>query len=176
MYAWRDYFAERTVEFEQHLFVGTVVTNHVHLTLWQFVTVLLVHPSGDGLDHFGAFKGEYLVPSTSVGAIGGEVSTIVEAVERHAEVVAVRIDRIGQVVNVPTLGSGVKAGAINVETAHAHFSIGAVVEVTIGSEGRKPLVAACVDGLSEVLNGSEPSVAFDADAPKVGTTQSTGHV
>ena len=96
------------------------------------------------------------------------------ALERHPEVVGLRVERIAGVADV-ILAVLSHRGYEDVESAHARVAVAREVEVAVGAERREHLVARSVDGFAEVLHAAE-SRRRDACAPDVEAAHSARHV
>ena len=113
---------KRTVATHAQLLVGAVAAHHIHQCGGQLVAVLLVHPSFHALYNLRIFKAIYVVPSAAVVAVGCKESAIVYSLERHSEVVGLRIERIAGMLYVvfAVLANG---GNEYVESAHARMAV-----------------------------------------------------
>ena len=89
-----DNLLKRAVTLHRYLLVCAVVAHHIHLRGRQFVAFHLIHPTLHGLYNLRKFKAIYMVPSSGIVAVGREVAPVVRPLERHAEVISLRIERI----------------------------------------------------------------------------------
>ena len=121
-----DFLRERAVGLHAQLEVGSVVAHHVHHPLGQLVAVLLIDPSLHGLYHLGALERHHVVPSSGIAPVGAEEASVIDALERHPEVVAARIHGVLQVLHRPVV-RGVALGQEEVQPAHAGMSVGGEV-------------------------------------------------
>ena len=117
-----QYALKRAVATHAQLLVGAVAAHHIHQCGWQFVAVLLVHPSLHALYNLRIFKTIYVVPSAAVVAVGCKEATVVHTLECHTEVVGLRIERIAGMFYVvfAVLANG---GNEYVESAHARMTV-----------------------------------------------------
>ena len=123
--AGRDSLLKRTVGLDGKFEIRPVAADHLHLSGRKFVAVLFVDPTFDREEVFRIGKFVELVPSSAAGAARrGEESTVVEAVEGHAEVIALRIEGRGQRFYGPAAGQGVFFGTKEVESSHSSPSVG----------------------------------------------------
>ena len=166
---------EGAVEFESEFELCSVVAYHIDCSLGEFVAVLFVDPSGKCLGYFGVFEGVDFVPPTTVGSVGGEEAPVVFLLEGHAEVVAIGVDRVGEVADDVVVAETVGRGAVDVEPSESASSVAGVVEVAVRSEGGKHFVARSVDGWAEVFDGSY-SVLVHWCSPDVESAKSAWHV
>ena len=113
---------KRAVAAHTQLLVGAVAAHHIHQCGGQFVAVLLVHPSFYALYYFGIVKAEDMVPSAAVVAVGCKESAVVHSLERHAEVVGLRIERIAGMFYV-VFAVLANCGNEYVESAHARMTV-----------------------------------------------------
>ena len=98
--------------------ICTVASHHIDQGFGQFVAVLFVDPSLDRLEHLGIGKRIYLVPTASPrAAVRREVATVVEALERDAEVIAGGIERSGQMNHLPMFGYRILRGTIEIQAS-----------------------------------------------------------
>ena len=141
----------------------------------QFVAPHFVYPSLDGGHYLRVVEGVDVIVSPSVLAVGREEPAVVQSLERHAEVIALRVQRIARVQHLVFPGLAVHLCHIDVESAHAHVSVAAEIEVAVGAERREHLVARCVDRLTEVFHTAQ-SCGSEAYAPDVETAHASGHV
>ena len=168
---------ERAVGKHAQFLVRAVAAHHIHHCLGQFVAVLLIYPALHRLQHFGIRKFENLVPASSArGAVGGEETTVVQALERDAEIVGKGVHRRGQVLHFPRVAQSVLCGAVKVEAAHSAASVAGEIEFAVGAEGGETLVARRVNGRSEIFNRANAVAARDAGAPKVEAAHTARHV
>ena len=70
---------------------------------------------------------------------------------------------------------GIYFGYVDVESAQSGMSVAAEVQVAIGTEGRKHLVARSVDRFAKVLYSSQ-SGSRKSDTPDVESAHSSRHV
>ena len=139
-----NHIVERAIALHAHLLVRAVRSDDVHKCLRQFVAVLLVHPTLHVLHNLRVLKAVYLVPSPAVVAVRREVAAVVHTFERHAEVVALRVERIPRMFNgVATVL--IRRCDVDVQTTHAHMTVAREVKVAVGTERREHLVARRVD-------------------------------
>ncbi len=160
-----DFLRKGAVATNAEFQVRTVVTHHIDLSSSQFVSVFLIHPALYRLHNLWMLETVDVVPATGIATVAGEVAPVVHTLEGHAEVVALRIERKARMFDDP-LAQGVGVGNVDVEATHSLAAVAREVEVAIGSEGGKLLVAGCVDGSSKVLATAQ-SVGGKPDAPKV---------
>ena len=169
-----DHLLERAVALDAELDVGTVVAHHIHLSGGQFIAIHLIHPSLDGLYNLRILETVDMIPSTTVAAVGREEAAVVRALEGHAEVVALRIERIaGMFQEVASVASHLRDE--DVEASHSGMSVGREIEVAVGPERRKHLVALCIDGFSKVLHAGR-SRCGEPDTPDVESSLAARHV
>ena len=169
---------KRPVGEHAKLEVGAVAAHHIHFGGREFVSVLLVDPPLDVLQHFGIGELEEFVPATSAGgAVGTEKSPVVEAFKGDAKVVGGRVHGYGQVVYFPLVGHGVLRGAVEVEPSEARCAPSAgEVEFAAGTEGWEALVAGGIDRRTEIFQTTEAVTAAHLDAPQVKPSKAAGHI
>ena len=115
-----------------------------------------------------------MIPTSHVTTVTGEEATVMDAFERHAEVVTLRIEGIAGMGkrHLPVL---VGMRNKDVVTAKARMTRTGKIKVAIRPEGRERLVTLRVDRAVEVLYPSQ-AVRCDAHAPNVETSLATRHV
>ena len=94
VHAGLDFLRERAVALDAQLEIGAVVADHVHLGLRQLVAFGLIDPALDGLDDFRVVERVDVVPALAVATVAGEVALVLQPFKRHAEVVALRVERV----------------------------------------------------------------------------------
>lgn len=169
-----DHLGERAVALERQSAVGAVVAYHVDLGLRQFVSLGLVDPSLDGVDHLGVLKRVYMVPSAAVATVGREVAPVVGSLKGHAEVIAVGVERVAGVGEL-VAALLVDLGDEDIQSSQSGMAVAREVEVAVGAEGGKHLVAGGIDGLAQVFHAAQ-SDRCDAHAPDVHAPLATWHV
>ena len=97
VYAWRNLLFERSVALYAQFEVGAVVAHHVHLCGRQLVGIHLIHPSFHRLHDFRILKAVDVVVATPVAPVRREEPAVVQSLKRHAEVVALRVQRKSRV-------------------------------------------------------------------------------
>ena len=117
-----QHIVERTVTLYAYFLVGAVRSDNVDEGSWQFVAVLLIHPTLHALYYLRVLKAVDMVPSTSVVTVRREEATVVNSLECHAEVVALRIERIAGVRHV-VLAVLADGGDEDVESSHAGMAV-----------------------------------------------------
>ena len=117
-----QYIVERTVTLYAYFLIGAVRSDNVDEGGWQFVAVLLIYPSLHALYYFRVLKAVDMVPSSAVVTVRREEATVVNSLERHAEVVALRIERIARVRHV-VLAVLADGGNEDVESSHAGMTV-----------------------------------------------------
>ena len=168
---------ERTVGKHAYLLVRAVAAHHIHHCIGQFVAVLLIHPALHRLQHFGIREFENLVPAASArGAVGRKETSVVQALERDAEIVGKGVHWRRQVLYLPHVAHSVLSGAVKVESAHAAAPVAGEIEFAVGAERREALVARRVNGRAEVFNSPNAVTGCDAGAPKVEAAHTARHV
>ena len=88
IYARLDLLCEGTVASDTQFEVRAVVAYHIDLGSRQFVAVLFIDPTLDGLHDFRIIETVDVVVATRVAAVRTEESLIAFSLESHAEIVA----------------------------------------------------------------------------------------
>ena len=115
-----------------------------------------------------------MVPATAVTPVAGEETAVVGSLERHAEVVALGVERVAGVGEmVPFVLADM--GDEDVEPAKPGVPVAGEIEVAVGPKGGKFLVAGRVDGGAQVLYAAESGYR-EAHAPDVETALAARHV
>ena len=175
--AGRDSLLKRTVGLDGQFEIRPVAADHLHLSGREFVAVLFVDPTFDCEEVFGIGKFVEFVPSSAAGAARrGEESTVVEPVEGHAEIIALRIEGRGQRFYGPAAGQGVFLSTKEVESSHSSPSVRREIEGAVGAEGGKHFTSRCIELRAEIFDDARVFVAFKFGTPKVGLPFPTGHV
>ena len=90
---------KRAIATHAELQVGAIVAHHIHLGSGQFVAVMLVHPTLDGLHNLGIIEAVDVVEPTQIATIGTEETLIKLALEGHAEIVGLGVQRVAWVMD-----------------------------------------------------------------------------
>ena len=146
---------ERAVALDAQLQVGAVAAHHVYLRFGQFVAVHLVDPAFHGLYYLRFLEAVDVVPAACVAPVGREEATVVQPFKRHAEVVALRVERIPRVFEYETSGLRVNFCDVNVESAQSLMAVGREIQVAIGPERGEHFVARRIDRFAQVLDSSK---------------------
>ena len=118
-----DGLGERAVTLDTQFQVGTIVAHHIDHGLGQLISVLLIHPSLHCLHDFGIDKAVDMVPSSPIATVGTEVALVAQALEGHAEVITLGVERIARMFDYPSVPAAVSLGDEDVETAHAGMPV-----------------------------------------------------
>ena len=170
-----NHLFERTVTLDGKFQVGAVVAHHIYLCCRQLVAFHLVNPSFNRLYDFRTIKRIDMIPSFSVAAITGEEAAIMNAFKRTTEVIALRIERIARMFDVPS-AVFTHFGDIDIQTAHSvSVSVAGEIEVAIGTEGGEFFIARRVDRCSDILDATIAS-SCDANAPDILAAFAARHV
>ena len=162
-----DFLLKRSVTPDTQLLIRTVVTHHIDKSFGQFIAVLLVHPSLDGMHHIGTFERHNMIPSACIASVGTEEASVMQSLEGHAEVVAITVHGHLQVFYLPVSGYSVASGPEEIKSAHADMSVAGEVQVSVRSEGRKHLVSFRIDRSSHILYTTQAAAFCQCNAPNV---------
>ena len=93
-----DFLCKRSVTAYAEFQVRTVVAHHIYLCGRQLIAVLLIHPAFHGLYDLRIVEAVDVVVAALVATTGTEESLITLALERHAEVITLGVEREAGVV------------------------------------------------------------------------------
>ena len=117
IHARSDSHLKRTIGFHREFFVRAIIAHDINKGFRQFIAVLFIYPSFDGLKHLGIGKRVYLVPtSTARTAVGRKVTAVVPSLEGDSEVIGGRVHRGRQVNHCPVFGNRILLGAVKVKS------------------------------------------------------------
>ena len=154
VYVGRYLLHKRSVAMYAQLLIGTIVAYHIDKTLGQFVAVLLIYPSLHRVNDLRTFKRHDVVPSTGISSAGAEEASVMQTLEGHAKVVSTTVHGYLQILYLPVACHSIAFGLEDIQTTHTYVSVAGEVKLSVGTEGRKHLIAFCVDRLAYVLNTS----------------------
>ena len=175
IYIWPDGLSKTAIALDTQFHIGTVIAHHIHQGVGQFIPVFFIHPSLHRLHYLGIHKAVDVVPAFSIATIRREKTLVKQSFKGHAKVISLRVERIAGMLYRPSACQCVGYCNEYIQSAHTGMPVRREVEVAVGSEGGKHLIALGIDGTPQVLH-SPQSVTARTHTPQVQSANAAGHI
>ena len=124
-----------------------------------------------------------MIQSFSVSTVGGEESAVEQTIKCHAEVVTLGVERVaGMLDNIRLTVFPFRVilfiwlGYKDVQASHSRMTVRREIQVTIGTERRKLLIAGSVYRFTQILYGNHVSIVSQLCSPYIKPSHSSWHV